>query len=973
MINKKLSFNRKNDAYYPVSSISNIKARNIIRGILNNDSKGDVLKALEKIKESCNNKEYKECVNVVRGNELFRANNYSRYFVDKCMLIHGEEELGTIDEIGLNIEKNLDKLNDIFMLYDSLYININKSKYEKAIEKINEIIDAQGLSILLIRIIHFLRNKVSQNDEVSTGSNVKVILDEILGKIQISRIKHLENAIKWISISKDDYFNLYGKIKDNKSDEYINLMVRSFLEPFPESESIYSKTLNAYYSFSLLDAVIYIFNSERIQLPFADIFNGHFNELREKYNSFSKCYPVMEINEPSDEEYVDQFFFRESFLLGELDWVFKYRLIHDAFYRKDESGYFARPPIQINSLNEYFHDLNGFMDLRVSSEGGYLINFEEYNSETSGQLENTTALMYILENLEGDISGNDDAFIKLMTYTHDIGEICPERILSRILATSENSDVALIISCLMFIKYKTRKAEHVLRANLQEVIVDRFESDIIKMVRHFYNISPAVTEHLINLCDENFLSMMFDLTDRPIDAINNRANILEWFGETTQDLHYVERSKNLRTDIKISKEKGTIDDSRIYVDTTKYIQWINDNKINKFINLLEMLNINNAIEISNVKANWVKAKSGLTVVDSIAAEILSYYEEFCANKLFGVASYLGRRIRHGTFKGTGLKDITDIQNSAKYTNLKANKIFNEHFSAWLKNYTQMLDELKNGYLHIFSKSKPNGFLKTDLTTKSKIVIADHLLKDILNSYLKDSSGAHLPFIIVEYCWRFIEEDLSEIRKLLMEYKSKYGVFNIIGHNFKGTLKREYQEFTSNINSISAEKFRTISSWFNKPSIVSPTTDIVLLFKAVVSEVKGLENGFEPIVSVCDEKYEISGGKYFAIYDALYLIIHNAARHGKSDGNLNLKIEFNSSSKALKISVMSEFKSQNDGIKRKIEIERKFIENNDDANDIDENSGLKKLTRMEDDNLIKNLDYELNDENMTISFDFIMDY
>ncbi|MFP9467461.1 hypothetical protein AB6D37_01780 [Pectobacterium brasiliense] len=973
MINQKLSSDRKNDAYYPVSSISNLKARNIIRGILNNDSKGDVLRALEKIKESCNNKEYKECVNVVRGNELFKANNYSRYFVDKCMLIHGEEELGTFDEIRLNIEKNFDRLNDIFMLYGSLYKNISLNKIEKAIENLNEIIDAQGLSILLIRIIHFLRNKLSQSDDAGTEQNFKLTLDEILSRIQISRVKHLENAIKWISLSKDNYFNLYGKIKENKNDKYINLMVRNFLEPFPESEVIYIKTLNAYYSFSLIDAVIYIFNSERIQLPFAEVFRFVFKELRDQYNVFSKSYPVIKVNEPSYDEYVDQFFYRESFLLGELEWVFKYRLIHDAFYRKDESGYFLRPPIQKKYLNEYFYGLNDFMGLRISSDGGYLINFERYNSKTSGQLENTTALIYILEKLEGDISGSDDVFIKLMTYTHDIGEICPERILTKILTTSKNSDVALIISCLMFIKYKTRKAEHVLRANLQEVIVERFESDIIKMVRHFYKISPAVTEHLINLCDENFLSMMFDLTERPIDAINNRANILEWFGETTKDVHYVERSKNLRTDIKISKEKGTIDDSRIYVDTTKYIQWINDNKINKFTNLLEMLNISNSLEISNVKVNWVKAKSGLTVVDSIASEILNYYEEFCTNKLFGVSSYLGRRIRHGTFKGTGLKDITDIQNSSMYTNLKTNKIFNEHYSAWIKNYTQMLDELKNGYLHIFSKSKPNGFIKTDLTTKSKIIIADHLLKDILSSYFKDTSGAHLPFIIVEYCWRFIEEDLSEIRKLLMEYKSKYGVFNIIGHNFKGALKREYQEFTSNINSISAEKFRTISSWFNKPSIVSPTTDIVLLFKAVVSEVKGLQSGFEPVVSVCDEKYEISGGKYFAIYDALYLIIHNAARHGKPDGNLNLKIEFNRSSKALKLSVMSEFKSQIDGAQRKVEIERKFIENNEDANDIDENSGLKKLTRMEDDSLIKNLDYEFNDLNITISFDFVMDY
>lgn len=977
MIKTSLNYNHKNDVHYPLSGISDLKARNIIRGILNNDSKGDVIKALARIKEFCNNKQYKECVDVVRGNELFKANNYSRYFIDKCMIIHGEDELGTFSEIKNNIEKNRNKLHELLKMYSCLYKEIYYKNFENAIEVINEIITSQGLSVLLIRLVHLLRHKAYLNDEsgIDQGKNIDIKnkLDDILNRIQVSRAKHLENAIKWISLSKDDYFNFYGKIKENKSKNHIDLMVKNFIETFPRDEDAYKKTLNAFYSFSLLDSIIYIFNSEKIGLPFVNFFSNSFEELRNEYNLFSKYHPISENKEPSDDEYLDQFFYRESFLLGELDWVFKYRLIHEAFYRKDDDGYFLRPPIQTKCLNDYFKDVKKFENLRMSKDGGYFINFKKYDMKTSGQLENTNALMYLLEDLEGDISNNDDSFIRLMTYTHDIGIICPERILSRILQTNNNTDVTLIIACLLFVKYKTRKSEHVLRANLQEVIVEKFDSDIIKMIIHFYEISPAVTEHFITLCDENFLSKLFELTDRPIDAINNRADILQWYGDLKKDQNYIERSKNLRTDIRISKEKGTIDDSRIFVDTTRFIQWINDNNINKLLNLLEILDVQTPIDVSNININWAKAKTGLTVVDNIATEVICYYEEFCVNKLFGVASYLGRRIRHGTFKGTGLKDITDIQNSDKYINLRTNKFFNEHYSTWMSNYTEMLDDLKNRKLHIQSKSKPDGFIKVDLTTKSKILMADHLVRDLLNSYLKDENGVHLPFIIVEYCWRFIEEDLSDIRKLLMEYKSKFGVFNIVGHNFQGALKREYQEFAYNINSISAEKFRTISSWFNKPSILSPTTDIVLLFKAVVSEVKGLLNGFEPKLIVCEEKYEISGGKYFAIYDALYLIIHNAAKHGKPDGTLVLNIGFIPELKALELSVSSEFISFDDARKRKIEIEKKFVEDNEDANDIDENSGLKKLTRMEDDNLIKNLGYSFDDLKLSIYFNFIMDY
>jgi len=957
------------DLNYSISNISNLTARNIIRGILNNDNKGDVTKALYKIKANCNIKQYKECINVIRGNELFKFNNYSRYFVDKCLLTNSHEEIGSLEEIFHNIEFNSKKLKVLLEKYGYLYKSLYQEDYDNSLLHINEIIDDHGVSIVLLKIIYSIKTKTLNQDD----GNLKKELEEILKKIQISRVKKIDDAIKWISLSKDDYFNFYGKIKYERSEYYADWIIKSFLDPFPSDDHCYLKTLNAFFAFSLFDSLVYILNCERIELPFTLLLHESLKELRVEFEKWSEYHPITKSKELSANEYVDQFFFRGAFLLGELEWVFKYRLIHETFYRKDESGYYQRPPLQLMLITDYFSEVSSFEDLRLNHVDNYMINFERYNKKTSGQLENTTALIYLLEKIEGDISGFEEAFIKIMTYTHDVGEICPERILTCILNTSNNSDVSLIISSLLFIKHKTRKAEHVLRANLQEVILEDFNSDIIAMIVHFYEISPAVTEHFINLCDENFLSKLFGLTERPIDAISNRAEILEWYGITKQDQHYIERAKNLRTDIKISKEKGTIDDSRIYVDTTKYIQWLNDNKINKILNYLEMLDVSNSVEASNFKANWPKAKSGLTVIDSLASEVLGCYEEFCVNKLFGVASYLGRRIRHGTFKGTGLKDITDIQNLSKFNVLKANRIFSENYSSWIRNYTKMLDDLKNGNLHIHSKNKPNGFLKTELTTKSKILMADHLLRDLLNSYLKDPNGSHLPYIIVEYCWRFIEEDLSEIRKLLMEYKSKYGVFNILNHNFNGSLKRDYQDFASNINSVSAEKFRTISSWFKKPSTVSPTTDIVLLFKAVVSEVKGLINDYEPVVSVCDDQYEISGGKYFAIYDALYLIIHNAAKHGKRDGNLILEIKFDTNFKALNISVQSEFKDVGDFNVKTIEIEKKLVENNEDANDIDEKSGLKKLTRMEDENLIKNLDYFFGNLTLSISFDFLMDY
>jgi hypothetical protein len=72
----------------------------------------------------------------------------------------------------------------------------------------------------------------------------------------------------------------------------------------------------------------------------------------------------------------------------------------------------------------------------------------------------------------------------------------------------------------------------------------------------------------------------------------------------------------------------------------------------------------------------------------------------------------------------------------------------------------------------------------------------------------------------------------------MESKARCAVFRFDGHVGSRAQQREIQEFCQELNAITADKFRMISAWFNKPSIASPAADVVLLFKAVVSEVKG---------------------------------------------------------------------------------------------------------------------------------------
>lgn len=285
----------------------------------------------------------------------------------------------------------------------------------------------------------------------------------------------------------------------------------------------------------------------------------------------------------------------------------------------------------------------------------------------------------------------------------------------------------------------------------------------------------------------------------------------------------------------------------------------------------------------------------------------------------------------------------------------------------------MLEDLKKSYLHINSKRKPNGLIIDNFNTNFKKSLANHMLIDVLNSYLVYGDYLEIPYIITEFCWRIIEEDLISIRKTLMEYKSKHTINSYEFYSIKQLNKKDIQDFCQDLNSITAEKFRIISSWFSKPSIASPSADLNLLFKSVVSEIKGFFPRFNPDMLLDENDFNISGGVYFAIYDALYILIYNAALYGKNECELKFKVKYLFEDRNINISVISEVHTDDalDAAEKLINsaLSATFV----DAHINEGRSGIKKLRQMEKDKYISDVCYAFKNKKITASFNFSVDF
>lgn len=949
-----------------ISKVISPKAKNMLRGLMGETDSRAYRKSLKKIKRITNQHDYRVVINTLRSDFLFKDNPLCRNFNTTCpkanIKIADFTERCILESINLEHEKLL----GILSFYIDLLESINSQNYFETITIFEQIIENEGVSCFLIRMFFFVRNHVEQDENYIL---LETKIDELLIKVQLSNLDYLESAIKELSSPRTDFFNICDKINNTNEDVPIYHIAKSFISHICKDNDEFLNTLNAYYAVSLVDAFLYYSSISRLNHSYAQhiqLLNRELTDIFTRLSSISFDYDSFYYHKDNG---TDLDFYRESFLLIELDDLFTYKIAQQALYNKDELKLKHRSPIEKRLLNSYFGKIKSIDDLRYKDCERFQINLKEFQPETAGYLENSNGLLYLVEKNIEHILENEDKFVELMSFTMDIGLTFPLQYLKDIELHTKSDDLRLVIACLISIKDKGQIAEHSLRRVIQDVTVSKYESKIRNLIESVHEISPSVTEHLISICDETFLSKLFQITDIPNRAIEDRADILEWYGKKTDDQLFIERAKNLRIDIQISKEKGTIDDYRIYVDPLKFTQWINDKILNDFTILLESM----PTDLTSIKVGWDKVQSGVSVSDQIAATLSQCYDTFCNNKLFGIASYLGRRIRHGTIKGTGLKEIMELADSQYHSACFDNLGFKESHKNWLTAYETMLDDFVKKLLFIRSKRKPDGLIISNLNTNSKKLLADRLFLDIYKSFVMKGNAAEVPYLITEYCWRFIEEDLSHIKKFLMECKANYGVFKYDCSKLSYYERKSIQSYCQELNSLTAEKFRVISSWFNKPSIASPSADLVLLFKAVISEIKGYFSEFEPEVIIDKKDFVLSGGIYFVFYDALYVLIFNAAKYGKTKSKIEFKIDFDVETKLLDIIVTSEVVSDSKLTEAKKLINEALQQDFENAHVIEGRSGIKKLNRMEKDGYIQNVKFSFKDKRIQASFKFKLAY
>ncbi|MDB5791439.1 MAG: hypothetical protein JWQ80_1463 [Massilia sp.] len=918
----------------------NIKTRNRVRAILAAETR----KSIELLNNLRAEKSPKEII------QIERVIGYPTFYGKPLLpgLFPGEpqtsEGFNRLENLGFEkellvleslVDENLSKIQAFIRNLAELNLEIVNKRFNSASDKIGNMLGRFGHSHVLLRKAVLLRELNSEKLELVAVENLLAAAGLERRNVFLSSLLHCYNEAQ-------DYLGLKKSImslpKRGAANRYTRDICRTAFHPIVHNTLDLAEILQSNRQYSILDALIIA----KVNSHLLEECQNSIPRLRSLFSEIDQVASVDEIaGMYSDADAEGELaFYKQSSAWLEISGVVEYRMLVDHFYDYPEAEY-------INLYDDLL--LQRVKKCVSSTELSALVTdspFTKHSGENLQALEmtGTTArsavFNYLTHVSEGYAKLREPDLIALMDVTRDLAKTVNPDFLRNMVKLADTRLSILVLYFLIAKKSRNELDGHKLRKILQGIAIEYYGASIVRFINALSKMSGAVAEYAYEVCTEDFIAKLFDIVKSTSEITETRAALHKWMGKYTGEQAYLDRARTLLIDHQLNKIRNEIDDNRIYVDSSRFAEWISDEVMRDLNGILT------SIEHKN---------SQLEVEDPQLLQIVEKcYVAFCSNKIFGIASYLGRRIRHGTFKGHLYSSVISIERNEKYKDLLAGGAVSLKWARWKSEYEQRVNGIIRDRLHIESNGKRNGLLKLGLNSPMKYETLAACARYIARDFAESKSSATATQAITEYCWRLAEYDLKEINAFLKQQRA--GLINNelltdlkqAARPAKATLANDFcRDLTRSVD----EKLMSMYNWFKRPLNVAPKASLSLLYKAVVAEVRETFDQFQTGTDFeASDDIEVMGGAYHVLYDSLYVIVYNAAKHGKVGEQLQRKFRLvepgRHTRKLLLLEITSIIK---DSETEQYVQQRLTVDPNDDMTDAqvsEDRSGIRKLFHLQ---------------------------
>ena len=848
-------------------------------------------------------------------------------FVD-TLQVHREtglNEVLSVVEVGVASHKDrLIRLANSLKTIDALYAARDTSSCR---ERIVATIETDGWSHALLRRVILIRENLPKG---AVDDHIEALVQKAgIKGVAVASLIHAYSLDQNILTIKRSILNIADRGAINR---YTRTISRLAVQPFAASTQDLVNFLSEVEKCSLIDAIILA------------KFNSHFFKM----SDFPAIAEIAEILGPTelfeslvatydaannDSEYA---FFKQSSAWLEYEPVRRYRILIDNYYDASREEANVLPAALEQELKSWV----GGITLR-ELVGGSAFTKHAYSSlaklELSGTTSRSALFNYWLAESEGQIGFEKEDLLTLMGLTRDLARTVPIKAVRTAAKLAKDGLVRLILLLLLAKRSKNELDSFLLRKLLEEFAFKYHDGYLVKLVKSYEVSHPYVAEYIYDIATEDFLAKLNRLAPHRADIPEIRASLHEWMAGFTGDEHYLQRARAVRIDHQINRVRNEIDDHRIYVDPARFSSWIED----------EMM-----IELNSALTSTGSGKKGISVTcdETVLTLIMTQsYNAFCSNAVFGIASYLGRRIRHGTFHGHLFSSVINpIEKADKFKPLFENPQFLAKWSAWKDLYNKAVEAIIAERLHVNSKAKPLGVLTPEAYGPNKQEILAAAVRNISNNFVETTSTAGIDQIITDYCWRLAELDLVAVIRYLRAQQTPLKNEKYLNEELipavAPTDAKLAEAFRRELELSIDRKLSAMFGWFKRPSIVAPKASVSLLFAATVAEVKDTIPDFDPqAADGSKEEIELVGDFYHLVYDSLAIVVGNAAKYADRSRPLKRKFEIVPGKvKRLVIEISASIKPTDDPAKVSADIEERKAADFQNANMYDKRSGISKL-------------------------------
>jgi hypothetical protein len=908
------------------------KTRNKLRAILSN-GEVNAIGGLAKLRGKLGRAQSDALEVVLNSRVLLKAVRTSTPFPKKPPFVdtlqtHREVSL---DELLSIIEKNvvahrvrLNRVADSLHQIDAAYAVANM---ESCRELIVDEIERNGWSHAILRRIVLIRENLPEGQE---DDKIEALVQQAnLKAVAIASLIHSYSIDQNILTIKRSILNIADRGAINR---YSRSISRLTVQPFARSKDDLAAFLSEVEKCSLIDAVILAkFNSHLFTL---DEYPA-IEEVAKNLGQSELFDKLVATYDPADSE-SEYAFFKQSSAWLEYEPIRQYRILVDNYYDASRDEVDDLPDALTRTLHAWVGDAT-LSDLVGQAPFTKHPNHVLAKLELSGTVTRSAIFNYWLHHTEGQIGFEKDDLLSLMGLTRDLARTVPIKAVRTAAMLAKDGLVKLILLLLLAKRSKNELDSFLLRKLLGEIAVKNHDGSLVKLVISYEITHPYVAEYIYDIATEDFLAKLNKLAPHRGDIPEIRASLHEWMAGFAKDDHFLQRARAVRIDHQLNRVRNEIDDHRIYVDPSRFASWIEDEM---------MLELDEALTSTGTGKKGVSVNCDETMLSLIVTQC---YSAFCSNAVFGIASFIGRRIRHGTFHGHLYSSVINpIEKNEKFQSLFRTPQFAAKWRVWKDAYNKAVEEIIKDRLHVYSKAKPFGLLQPETYGPGKLEVLSAAVKNISTHYGETTSVAGIDQTIIDYCWRLAESDLVAVTRYLRAQQTplknllflKDEVLTAAAPSDLRLADAFYRELELSID----RKQASMLGWFKRPSIVAPKALVSLLFDATVAEVKDMVPDFNPQAQDSSEsEIELVGTVYHLVYDSLAVVIANAAKHG--DRNFPVRRRFEippGKEKRLIVEIASSIRPLDDPEEVSAVIERRKKANFQDANLYQGKSGISKL-------------------------------